>query len=105
MKNIIFLILFTLSFANAQVLNHKKEFTRQDSLRGTDNEFRNWWNVLRYDIQVEPDFDKKFIKGKYTIQFEVTGEKTGKIMQIDLQQPMKMDGILFDGKKFTKFQR
>jgi len=105
MRNIIFLILFTLSFVNAQILNHKKEFTRQDSLRGTDNEFRNWWNVLRYDIQVEPDFDKKFIKGKNTIQFEITGKNPGTIMQIDLQQPMQIDGILFDGKEFTKFQR
>jgi len=105
MKNIIFLVIFTLSFANAQVLSHKKEFTRQDSLRGTDNEFRNWWNVLRYDIQVEPDFDKKFIKGKNTIQFEITGKNPGTIMQIDLQQPMQIDGILFDGKEFTGFQR
>ena len=105
MKKLICLLVLSLSFANAQVLNHKKEYTRQDSLRGTDNEFRNWWNVLRYDIQVEPDFDQKFIKGKNKIQFEISGENPGKIMQIDLQQPMNLDKVNLDGKDFKNFKR
>ncbi len=99
-----FLFLFPL-FVEAQVLNHKKEYTRQDSLRGNDNEFRNWWNVLRYDIQVEPDFDKKFIQGKNTIQFEITGENPGKIMQIDLQEPMQLGKVLLDGKEIKEVKR
>ena len=36
-------------------LNNKQEFTRQDSLRGTNNEFRNWWDVKHYKVSVEPD--------------------------------------------------
>ena len=92
-------------FANAQVLNYKKEFSRQDSLRGTNNEFRNWWNVLRYDIQIEPDFEKKFIKGKNKIEFEITEANHRKVMQIDLQQPMNLEKIKLDGKNFKNFQR
>jgi len=105
MKKVICLLVLSLSFVNAQVLNHKKEYSRQDSLRGTNNEFRSWWNVLRYDIQVEPDFDKKFIKGKNTIQFEVTEKNNGGIMQIDLQQPMNVERIWLDGNDFRNFYR
>lgn len=105
MKYLFFIFLLAGFFANAQVLNHKKEFTRQDSLRGTDNEFRNWWNVLRYDISVEPDFDKKFIKGKNMIEFEITGNNPGKIMQIDLQEPMKLGKVKLNGKEVKKVIR
>ena len=105
MKYLLFIFFLTGFFANAQVLNHKKEFTRLDSLRGTDNEFRNWWNVLRYDISVEPDFDKKFIKGKNTIEFEITGNNPGKIMQIDLQEPMKLGKVKLNGKEVKKVIR
>lgn len=105
MKSFLLVFLCTLIFCNAQVLNHKKEYTRQDSLRGTDNEFRNWWNVLHYDILVEPDFDQKFIKGKNTILFEVIGKNPGKIMQIDLQEPMKLGKVLLNGKEIKDVKR
>jgi len=88
-----------------QVLNQKTEFNYQDSLRGTNNTFRNWWNVLRYDIEIEPDFEQKSIKGKNTISFQIDNSKTGKILQIDLQQPMKIDKILFDNKDFKNYKR
>ncbi len=105
MKKIIYLILFLSIASNAQILSHKKEYTRQDSLRGTDNEFRNWWNVLRYDIQVEPDFDKRFIQGKNEIKFEIVNSNSKKIMQIDLQQPMNINKILINEKNFTGYIR
>ena len=65
MKWFYILIVFFSLTVDAQILNHKKEFTRQDSLRGSNNEFRNWWNVLHYDIQVEPDFEKRFIGNQF----------------------------------------
>ena len=105
MKRLVFIFLFISSCIFGQALNQKNEFTRQDSLRGTNNEFRNWWNVLRYDIEIEPDFEQKSIKGKNKILFEIDGRKTGKTIQIDLQQPMKIDRILFDGKEFKNFKR
>jgi aminopeptidase N len=105
MNRLLYLIFITGIVSNAQVLNKKNEFTRQDSLRGTNNEFRNWWNVLRYDIEVEPEFEQKSIKGKNKILFEIDGRKTGKTIQIDLQQPMQIDKILFDNKDFKNFKR
>ncbi len=97
MKCIVSIFLLAGFFANAQILNHKKEFTRQDSLRGTNNEFRAWWDVLHYDIEIEPDFEKQFIHGKNTIAFNVLSEKGGDKMQIDLQEPMQMDAVYLDG--------
>ena len=100
---IIFILISYCSFG--QVLNQKKEFTYQDSLRGTNNEFRNWWNVLKYDIEIEPDFNQKAIKGKSEIYFEVDSKKSGKIIQIDLQEPMKIEKIFFDEKDFKNYKR
>ncbi len=76
----------TFGIANAQLGENKDEFTRADTLRGSLNENRTWWDVLHYSIAVTPDFDKRTIKGKVDIQFKVL--RPGKRMQIDLQDPM-----------------
>ncbi|MDO5509487.1 MAG: M1 family metallopeptidase [Weeksellaceae bacterium] len=65
-----------------------------DQLRGTNSEFRNWWNVLRYDITIAPDYEKRFIDGITDIRFEITGSTKDSILQIDLQQPMQIVEIL-----------
>ena len=68
-------------------LGEKKEvFTHQDTLRGSLNADRTWWDVIHYTIGVTPDFDTKSIKGKVDIRFKVLSP--GKRMQIDLQEPM-----------------
>ena len=87
-------------------LGAKKEvFTKADTLRGSLNENRTWWNVLRYDITVQPDYATKTIKGNTLIRFEVL--KTSPSMQIDLQQPMLVDSVLWEttaGGKIRKRQ-
>lgn len=88
--------------AIAQPLNQKVQFTRQDSLRGSITPERNWWNVLHYDITVEPDIEKEAITGTNILKFKTTG--SGNRMQIDLQQPMNITGVLFGEEKlpFTR---
>lgn len=76
----------SLGIAKAQLGENKEEFTRADTLRGSLNENRTWWDVLHYSIAVTPDFDKRTIKGKVDMQFKVL--RPGKRMQIDLQEPM-----------------
>ncbi len=78
----------------AQPLNDKEEFTRADTLRGTINRERAWWDVQHYDITVAPDFTAKTIQGEVTIRFIAQPGK-GRRMQIDLQQPMEIDQVLF----------
>ena len=68
------------------------EFTHADTLRGSVNAQRSWWDVTHYDVQVEPDFQTKSIKGKTTITYNTTS--AGKTMQIDLQQPLVIDSII-----------
>ncbi|MES2774759.1 MAG: M1 family metallopeptidase [Bacteroidota bacterium] len=78
---------------NAQLLVPKTEgFTHADTLRGSINENRDWWNVLRYDIDVSPDYETKTIKGETTISFGVI-KKGGKAMQIDLQEGYEIDKV------------
>ncbi|HMH21975.1 MAG TPA: M1 family metallopeptidase [Puia sp.] len=78
-------------FSQAQLMQKKEVFTHADTLRGTLNSNRDWWDVQRYDIRVRPDFDAKTIGGSVTIGFKAltNGEK----MQLDFQQPMIIDSI------------
>ncbi|HZE86543.1 MAG TPA: M1 family peptidase, partial [Puia sp.] len=79
-----------------------KKFTHADTLRGSVNPERAWWDVLRYDIRVRPDYDKKSIQGQNNIRFQVL--QPGQTLQIDLQEPMRIVSIYWQGKAL-KFVR
>lgn len=96
---------FTFNAAIAQPLNKKKDMERQDTLRGTINPERSWWDVASYNIYVSPDFGTKTISGYNRIDFDVINEGSGKIMQIDLQQPMEIDHIEFNNARLTNYKR
>ena len=105
MKKLVLLLGLISITTNAQVLNNKQEFTRQDSLRGTNNEFRNWWDVKHYKVSVEPDYQSKSIKGKTTITFDKTAPQQSDLLQIDLQDPMMVSAVKLNGKKISDFKR
>ncbi|MEJ7626916.1 MAG: M1 family metallopeptidase [Ferruginibacter sp.] len=75
----------------AQPLNQKKVFNRQDTLRGTNGEFRKNWDVLHYEITVKPDYNTKTIIGNNRMTFYDNGAY---LMQVDLQQPMILDSAI-----------
>ena len=83
-----FLVSVCFSSISTQAQDHaeQKEPTRADSLRGSINKERSWWDVTHYSIDVEPDFNTKTIQGKVDIEFDVI--EVGKTMQIDLQEPL-----------------
>jgi len=85
----------------AQLGEVKKNFTYQDTLRGSIGEGRRGWDVLHYDITVEPDYATKTLKGKNIIQYMDNGVK---LMQIDMQEPMIIDSII-SNKKSLSFKR
>lgn len=96
-KLLIFLGFITIfSFGKAQPLSNKKGFTRQDTLRGSLNAERTWWDVLNYDISVKPDYAEKSIEGELLMEFKVL--KAGTTLQIDLQEPMQITGITWKNK-------
>jgi aminopeptidase N len=84
------LIGFT-QLATAQLMAKKETFTHADTLRGSLNPNRDWWDVLYYRITVKPDFAKKMIEGEVMLLFKVI--KDGNTMQIDLQAPLIVDSI------------
>ena len=77
------------------------KFTSDDTLRGTLNRERSWWNVQHYTIFVQPDYIGKKIKGSNTIQFSYQAGGNPKEMQIDLQSPMQIDSVFFHKRKIN----
>src|SRR4249920_2781217 len=84
----IFIFCFSCLFIS---ISEAQKFNRQDTLRGTITPERAWWDVLRYDIQVTPDFDTKTISGSVDITVKILSQ--GSAMQIDLQSPLEIDSI------------
>ena len=103
LKYVLVLSIIQLSIIHsfAQLLNKKETFTHQDTLRGSIGPGRIGWDVLRYDITVQPDFETKTIWGKNLLTYLDAGVN---IMQIDLQEPMMIDSIIKENKSipFTR---
>ncbi|MCE4066181.1 M1 family metallopeptidase [Chryseobacterium gleum] len=93
MKKLSYTLLFASGLVFGQFFEKGKVFTKQDTLKGSNTEFRNFWDVKKYDLSVEPDFEQKSIKGNNTISFEIIKDVTNPVFQIDLQQPMKADKV------------
>src|SRR3954447_5275545 len=92
-KAIVFIICFCafMHLSKAQLGRTKETFTHADTLRGSLNPNRTWWDVLKYDITVKPDYNSKTIEGIVIINFKVNDSQ--KRMQIDLQKPLIIDSI------------
>lgn len=93
MKKLTFSLLFASSIAFGQFFEHDKKFTKEDTLKGSNTLYRNFWDVKKYDLSVEPDFDSKSIKGNNKITFEITKDILNPVFQVDLQKPMKADKV------------
>lgn len=93
MKVFIYVIVSLLMAASCsgQPLQQKKNFTRQDTLRGSVTPERAWWDVTCYTIGINTDYVEQSIEGKCEMQFRVLAP--GQRMQIDLQQPMKISRV------------
>ncbi len=101
------LFLAILSFAlcpsgDAQLLTPERAFTHADTLRGSITPGRAWWNLLKYELQVTPDYDKQTVSGENAITFQAIAD--GQTMQIDLQEPMNLLSATW-GKKTLPFVR
>jgi aminopeptidase N len=63
-----------------------------DTLRGSLNENRDWFDIKRYVIDVTPNYESKSIVG--VVSWKALAVKPSKQIQIDLQAPMVIDSIL-----------
>ncbi|WP_442590000.1 M1 family metallopeptidase [Pedobacter sp. AW31-3R] len=82
-----------------------QEFTLADTLRGSLTPERTWWDVQRYELTVKPDFNGKSITGSNKIVYKVVKTNTGGTrMQIDLQEPLIIDSVIYNEKSALKFE-
>ena len=98
MKSIL-TFLFSLLIAS---FAYSQAFTRQDTLRGSITPERAWWDLVYYDLAVDVNTELHTIKGTNTIHFSVLNPQ--QTMQIDLQEPLKVTQVDFQGQKLT-FER
>lgn len=78
-------------------------FSKADTLRGTINAERQWWDVQRYDITISPDFETKSTTGKNVITYKTVEEDHTPYMQIDLQQPLRIDSVIGNNSQKLSF--
>jgi len=101
MKKCFFSLLICILLLNIQY--SYSQFTRQDTLRGSIGRERSWWDVLKYDVIVTPDYNTKSITGKSSIQYKITEEKHSDYLQVDLQRPLKVDSFYYDGRLYINY--
>jgi aminopeptidase N len=88
---VLILILFTGNSLFSQT------FTKQDTLRGSITPERAWWDLTFYHLNIEVKPDEKWLGGKNTIRYTVL--EPHQVLQVDLQEPLKIEKITQDGQK------
>ncbi|MCX2431579.1 M1 family metallopeptidase [Pedobacter sp. GR22-10] len=107
MKNLIrIFLLFAGLYAPAVFAQVKSpSYTLADTLRGSLNAERTWWDVQRYELAFKPDYGHKSISGANEIIYKVVQPNDGKTrMQIDLQEPLVIDSIWYNEHAKLKFE-
>lgn len=90
----LFILIFSLS-AQAQMFDLKSDFSRQDTLKGDITPEREWWDLNYYHLFVEVNIEDKFFKGNNLVKYTVI--EPFQVMQIDMQEPMKITKVEQDG--------
>lgn len=94
--SISFIIISMNLLGQTSLFDHTKKFTRQDTLRGSITPERAWWDLTYYHLNVTVQPDQKFIKGKNQVQYKVL--QPARVLQIDLQTPLKITKAVQNGK-------
>lgn len=70
-------------------------FTHADTLRGSNGPGRAWWDATKYDLHVNFNIADSSIRGYNTISYkELTNTNPG-FFQVDLQEPMMIDSVIW----------
>lgn len=81
------ILVFNFSFA--------QQFTHADTLRGSNGPGRSWWDATKYNLHVTFDFSDSSITGYNTISYKVLEKRHPDFFQIDLQEPMIIDSVIW----------
>ena len=93
MKKNILVYLFTLLFS----FSFAQKTTKKDSLKGGLPIERTCFDVVKYNLNIKVDIDKKYISGYNEIEYKIV-TRTKKI-QLDLYENMIVDSIMYNSKK------
>lgn len=96
-KLLSFCLVISPFFAFAQ----KKQtvFTHADTLRGSITPEREWWDLTYYHLNVKPNAKDSTLTGSTVINYKVL--KPNQVIQIDLQEPLKIEKVVQDGQNLT----
>jgi aminopeptidase N len=76
--------------------SQKLTFSRQDSLRGSITPERAWWDLTYYHLDIAVNPADSTIYGTNTVTYRVISSAS--LMQIDLQEPLKLTKALQNNK-------
>ncbi len=85
--------------------SQSKSFTKEDTLWGSNSDYRSWWDVTHYAVSVKPDYIEKSISGSNIISYKTIADSLPFLMQIDLQDPLQVDSIFIDMVKFADYKK
>lgn len=97
-KLILVLVGVILVFSSA-VKAQDANFTRQDTLRGSITPERAWWDLIHYHLSVQVNPKDSSFTGSNLIGYRVN--EPGGVMQLDLQPPMQIARISYNGMNQT----
>jgi aminopeptidase N len=97
LRRIVLVLALSTSAAAPVTAQPARTYTRADSLQGSmDAPARIWWDVTFYDLHVKINPSDSTIRGYNTIVYRVL--EPSREMQIDLQEPLRVDSIAQDGR-------
>ena len=72
-KSLLLIPILLLSISIQSQISHSnsKQFTHQDTLRGSITPERAWWDLNYYHLDISVDPETKSIQGKNTIRYSV----------------------------------
>ncbi|WP_439583069.1 M1 family metallopeptidase [Dyadobacter bucti] len=96
LKKLPYICLF---FLTTCAFSQKKTFTHADTLRGSITPERAWWDLTFYHLNVRPDPQDSTLSGSTKVVYTIL--KPSQIIQIDLQEPLKINKAVQDGESLT----
>jgi aminopeptidase N len=99
-KNVFYLIAIIVFQLNLQA--QTPVFTHQDTLRGSITPERSWWDLTYYHLDIVVNPDDSTIFGTNTVNYRVL--TSGRVMQIDLQPPLRLISATQHGRNLTIIQ-
>jgi len=91
------LLFFTISAAQAQLMDGRNTFTRADTLRGMLTPLRTCYDINYYHLDLKIDIDKKFISGSNEFNFTAAADFSK--LQFDLFSNLIVDKVVYNGQE------